>query len=345
MPKFDLVDLLAVTLLLAGVGLFAWGLQLDPPATAQELVSVTFGDWTPGLVIDGALLFILNRVIHSHERKRVISQVASLSNEFALDAVRRCRDEGWLQDGTLANKGFVKARLASADLSDAKLAGVDLSFANLAGADLTYAELRGANLKGANLAGADLRWADLSAANLDWADLRSAELDGVELVGVSAEFASVDSHYAETAEFRNAVVGGFLSVQQVALVTSSFELVLRAGDSVIVGFYGRLFETAPEFKQLFTTDVNRQARKFLQSLKMIVGSLASTERAAPVLHRLGDRHRGYGVKPEDYDVVGGVLIETLQETLGDEFTTEIREAWTAAFSLISSLMRTSNRLE
>jgi uncharacterized protein YjbI with pentapeptide repeats len=345
MPKFDLVDLLAITLLLTGVCLLAWGLQLNPPASTQELVSSTFGDWTPGLVIDGALLFILNRVIHSHERKRVISQVASLSNEFALDAVRRCRDEGWLQDGTLANKSFVKARLASADLSDAKLAGVDLSFANLAGADLTYAELRGANLKGANLTGADLRWTDLSDANLDWTDLRSAELDGAELEGVSANYASVDSHYEQTAEFRNAMVGGFLSVQQVTLVTSSFELVLQAGEQVIVGFYERLFETAPQFRQLFTNDVNRQARKFLQSLKMIVGSLASTERAAPVLNRLGNRHQGYGVKPEDYDVVGGVLIKTLEEALGDDFTTEIREAWVAAFGLISSLMRTSTRLE
>lgn len=345
MPKFDFVDLLASTLLLAGIGLFGWGMYIAPPASIQELVSVTFGDWTPGLVVDGALLFILNRVIHSHERKRVISQVASLSNEFALDAVRRCRDEGWLQDGTLVNKSFIKARLANADFSDAKLAGVDFSFADLTGADLTYAELKGVNLKGANLTGADLRWADLSAANLDWADLRSAELDGVELQGISAEFASVDSHYADTAAFRNAVVGGFLSTQQVALVTSSFELVLRAGEPVIVRFYERLFETAPQFKQLFTSDVKRQARKFLQSLKMIVGSLAATERAVPMLHRLGDRHRGYGVKPEDYEVVGGVLIETLQEGLGDDFTAEVREAWIAAFGLISSIMRTSTNLD
>jgi len=147
-PKFDFVDLLAFTLLLAGIGLSGWGMYIAPPASIQELVSVTFGDWTPGLVVDGALLFILNRVIHSHERKRVISQVASLSNEFALDAVRRCRDEGWLQDGTLVNKSFIKARLASADLSDSKLAGVDFSFADLTGADLTYAELKGANLRG-----------------------------------------------------------------------------------------------------------------------------------------------------------------------------------------------------
>jgi hemoglobin-like flavoprotein len=332
-------------LLFSGMGLFAWGLQLAPPESIQELVLVNFGDWTPGLVIDGALLLILNRVIHSHERKRVISQVASLSNEFAFDAVRRCRDEGWLQDGTLARKSFVKARLSGADLSDSQLSGVDFGFADLTGADLTYGDFKGANFKGANLTGADLRWSDLSAANFDWADLRGAELDGAELQNALANFASVDSHYADNATFRNAVVGGFLSAQEIALVTSSFDLVLQAGDPVIVRFYERLFEAAPEFKKLFTSDVKRQARKFLQSLKLIVSSLASMERASPMLHRLGTRHLGYGVEPEYYDVVGRVLIETLQEVLDGDFTVEVRKAWVAAFSLISSSMRTSTDLE
>jgi hemoglobin-like flavoprotein len=106
-----------------------------------------------------------------------------------------------------------------------------------------------------------------------------------------------------------------------------------------------LFEAAPEFRALFTSDVNRQARKFLQSLKMIVGSLASMERAAPVLHRLGGRHLGYGVEPEYYDVVGGVLIETLQEVLEEDFTVEVRNAWISAYGLISSSMRTSIDLD
>ena len=81
---------------------------------------------------------------------------------------------------------------------------------------------------------------------------------------------------------------------------------------------------------------------FLQSLNLIVRSLSNMEHAAPVLTRLGDKHRGYGVLPEHYDLVGDTLIETLQETLGENFTDEVREAWIAAYQLISTIMRSSS---
>ncbi len=87
--KFDSVDPLATVLLGFGLLLFGWGWLLDPPASTNQLILTHFGDWSPRLVIDGILPLISNRVIRSNERKRVIRQVASLSSEFALDAVRR----------------------------------------------------------------------------------------------------------------------------------------------------------------------------------------------------------------------------------------------------------------
>ncbi len=109
--KLDLIDVLALLLIVVGAGLFAHGLSLDPPSSREELVLTQFGDWTSGFIIDGVLLLIINSVILMHERRRVISQVASLSNEFALDAVRRCRDEGWLQSGKMNGMRFAGARI------------------------------------------------------------------------------------------------------------------------------------------------------------------------------------------------------------------------------------------
>ena len=79
--KLDLIDVLALLLIVVGAGLFAYGLSLDPPSSLEELVLTQFGDWTPGFIIDGVLLLIINSVILMRERRRVISQVASLSNE------------------------------------------------------------------------------------------------------------------------------------------------------------------------------------------------------------------------------------------------------------------------
>ncbi len=57
-----------------------------------------------------------------------------------------------------------------------------------------------------------------------------------------------------------------------------------------------------------------------------------------MLQRLGDRHKDYGVKTSYYEVVGEALVGTLDDVLGDEFTDEAREAWTATFRLISAAM-------
>ena len=75
---------------------------------------------------------------------------------------------------------------------------------------------------------------------------------------------------------------------------------------------------------MFSDNMDRQVRKFLQSLHVIVSSLGCTEKAVPMLQRLGERHRDYGVVPDHYPIVGGVLIETLEEALGDAFTPEAR---------------------
>jgi len=342
--KLDLIDVLALLFIVAGAGLFAYGLFLDPPSSLEEFVLASFGDWTPGFIIDGVLLLTINGVIHTHERRRVISQVGSLSNEFALDAVRRCRDEGWLQSGKMNGINIEGANLGNADLSESKMSGASLGFANLSGADLTHADLKGIDLKGANLQGADMRWADLSGACLLWADLRGANLTGARLTGINADFALVDKTHSSIQEFESAVVGGFISERQIELVKSTFEQFLVVGDSGAIRFYERLFETAPHLSKLFNNDVERQARMFLQALNVIVSSLSSTERAARVLKRLGDKHHSYGVETDHYGVVGKVLVETMQEVLGDEFSDEAKEAWIAAYRLISSIMISATEL-
>ncbi len=338
MKKLDLIDGLAILLIVLGLTLFIYGISLNPPGSIQQLLETHFGDWTPGFVTDGVLLIVINRVIHSHERRRVISQVASLSNEFALDAVRRCRDEGWLQDGGMKAKSFDNARLANADLSDAKLPGSSFRFSDLSAADLTHADFSRADFTGANFSNADLRWADLSNACLQWADLRGAQLDGANMEGADTAFASVDSDVGDSRHFSKAIVGGFLTVRQMELIRSSFDKFRDCGDAGPVRFYRRLFADSPSVRSLFPDDVSKQARKFLQSLNVIVGSLSSTDRTTRMLQRLGERHQGFGVNPGHYPVVGKALVETLREELGDEFTEEIETAWTNAFELISSAM-------
>ena len=338
MQSFDFVERFAVILLVAGMGMFIWGWSIEPPTGLIEAVSGAYSDWSPGLVVDGLLLLVINRVLRNNERTRILGQVGSLSNEFALDAVRRCQEEGWDTNGAMAGRSYAKARLSRADLSGAALRGSDFSFADLREVDFMQADLRDADFTGANLQGADLRWADLRGATLRWADLTGAEIDGARLDGVDATSACVEPYHREHPEFAGAMVGGYLTEQQQRLLKESFELLLAEGPMVIRSFYDRLFEVAPQVQGLFSSNMDRQVRKFLQSLNVIVSSLACTEKAVPMLQRLGDRHRDYGVEPDHYPLVGGVLIETLENALGDAFTREARDAWSGAFAQIAAIM-------
>ena len=336
--RLDGIDAFALILLTAGVVVMAWGTLLDPPAGLNDAVLRHFGNWAPGLLTDGLLLLVVNAILRSHERTRVLSQAGSMSREFAMDAVRRARDEGWLLDGSMAGRALQRANLAGADLSGASLAGVDLSFSDLRGAMLAHADLSGADLTGAHLVEADLRWTDLRGATMQWADLRGAMLDGARCDGVDARFAAVDAREGILDALPGAIIGGFLDESQIAEIRRTFERVAAHGAGPIEYFYERLFRKAPEARHMFRADPAAQARKLLQSLKVIVSGLHAPHRHVAVLRRLGERHEGYGVRPEHYAIVGETLLEVLAEFLGAEFTTAARAAWGRAFQLMATIM-------
>ena len=124
------------------------------------------------------------------------------------------------------------------------------------------------------------------------------------------------------------------------LVTESWNQIKPNGALVGQIFYRRLFEIDPSLRSMFTASLlDEQIRKLTTMLDLIVHWLDVPERLVPVLKQLGARHNGYGVQDDHYAKVGSALIATLEEGLGDKFTPDLRNAWTEAYMLISSLMR------
>ena len=60
--------------------------------------------------------------------------------------------------------------------------------------------------------------------------------------------------------------------------------------------------------------------------------------AAVEVDQLAKRHVGYGARPEHYPVVGGALLWTLEKGLGEAWTPEVADAWTAAYGTLSGYM-------
>ena len=105
-------------------------------------------------------------------------------------------------------------------------------------------------------------------------------------------------------------------------------------------FYEKLFELDPEAQRLFArTDMVAQGHKVMRMFAEIVHILDRPEALVTEVADLGRRHVGYGVQDHQYDSVGIALLWTLERGLGPAFTHEVRDAWTEAYLLLSSVLR------
>lgn len=129
-----------------------------------------------------------------------------------------------------------------------------------------------------------------------------------------------------------------LSPKQKRLVRESFESVQAYGTSVVVLFYGRLFELAPEARDLFKIDIREQAKKLVDTLRTTIEALDHFEALLPVLAEMGRKHAGYGVQAYQYEKLRSALLWALGQALGLQFDPETRAAWDQLLSVISAVM-------
>jgi hemoglobin-like flavoprotein len=130
----------------------------------------------------------------------------------------------------------------------------------------------------------------------------------------------------------------FVEPDTILLVQSSFSHVAQRGEEFGVGFYANLFEAHPEFRTLFRNDMTAQTKMLMFILRSAVRGLNRMEDQVGGLRALGERHLDYGVKRADYDRLASVLIRTLKEFLGDEFTVELQHAWATVYGMIAETM-------
>lgn len=171
-------------------------------------------------------ILVIDWFNEQREKRQIIRQLASHSNEFALDAVSIVREKGWLSDGSLHGANLAHANLKSADFSKA-----DLRNANFQGANLEHTlftceeseywlnpqletmfldnhELFGANLEGANLNRAILNDAILAKANLMYTNLEYAYLINADLRKVNLRSARLWGAKIWNVDLRGADLSG-----------------------------------------------------------------------------------------------------------------------------------------
>jgi hypothetical protein len=168
-------DVVATTLFVLGILGFVPG-----PIPYIKFLTDAYHEIRTELIGIGITVLIIDNLIEARgineEKKRLILQMGSPNNEFAIEAVRQLRSRGWLYDGTTSKAFLNKTNLHGADLkfailSKAKLRDADLSKTNIRHADLSESDLGEADLSGFDIFGANLSGTFLHKANLSKASL------------------------------------------------------------------------------------------------------------------------------------------------------------------------------
>ena len=128
-------------------------------------------------------------------------------------------------------------------------------------------------------------------------------------------------------------------MRQMRLVQESFAEILPAADLTAQRFYARLFELDPTVRGMFPSDMTMQRQKFMSMLNTAVDSLDRLDVLVPTIQALGIRHGTYGVTIEQYALVREALMWALQETLGEAFTSDVKAAWMAVFTVLANMMQ------
>ncbi len=129
-----------------------------------------------------------------------------------------------------------------------------------------------------------------------------------------------------------------MTTQQLQLVKNSWNMVTPIAQEAGELFYKNLFEAAPGVRHLFKSDTKDQAKKLMSMISVVVSRLDNLDSIMEDVKQLAKRHDRYGAEPEHYSVVGETLIKTLKMGLGPKWTNEMEEAWTTAYSILSSAM-------
>jgi hemoglobin-like flavoprotein len=134
-----------------------------------------------------------------------------------------------------------------------------------------------------------------------------------------------------------------MTPRQIEIVQQSFQKVAPIADLAADLFYARLFELDPSLRRLFKGDMKKQGGMLMGMIHSAVRGLSNPNALIPVLTALGRRHSGYGVVDAHYATVAEALLWTLEQGLGADFDSEAREAWTAAYMLMASVMQQGAR--
>ena len=125
-----------------------------------------------------------------------------------------------------------------------------------------------------------------------------------------------------------------MTPEQIDLIKKSFDAMWSMRGEIAELCYSRLFELAPDAKDLFRSNMERQRIKLMDQIAAMVGSLDQPSMFQSIVTHSGRQHARFGVRPSHYDAMGEALMWSLERKFGASFTPELRASWKALYDMV-----------
>ncbi|OAT30742.1 flavohemoprotein [Buttiauxella brennerae ATCC 51605] len=129
-----------------------------------------------------------------------------------------------------------------------------------------------------------------------------------------------------------------LDAQTIATVKSTIPLLAATGPKLTAHFYDRMFSHNPELKEIFNMSNQRNGDQRKALFNAICAYATNIENLAvllPAVEKIAQKHTSFQIKPEQYDIVGGHLLATLDEMFSPG--QEVLDAWSKAYGVLAGV--------
>ncbi|ALR77705.1 NO-inducible flavohemoprotein [[Enterobacter] lignolyticus] len=129
-----------------------------------------------------------------------------------------------------------------------------------------------------------------------------------------------------------------LDAQTIATVKATIPLLVETGPKLTAHFYDRMFTHNPELKEIFNMSNQRngdQREALFNAIAAYASNIENLAALLPAVEKIAQKHTSFQIKPEQYSIVGGHLLATLDEMFSPG--QEVLDAWGKAYGVLANV--------
>ncbi|EPZ45078.1 NO-inducible flavohemoprotein [Alicyclobacillus acidoterrestris] len=129
-----------------------------------------------------------------------------------------------------------------------------------------------------------------------------------------------------------------LSTDTRDIIKATVPVLETHGEQITKRFYEMMFTAHPELLNIFNQANQHQGRQQTALANAVYAAavhIDNLETILPAVKHIAHKHRGLGIQPDQYPIVGKHLLAAIKDVLGDAATDEILQAWAEAYQVIA----------